>query len=183
MTIRRSDAPPADIHGDDLRARIAQEATHALLDHQPQALVKVMAHYDALMVAFKDWQLVSMLDLSATSPLPAKEPFAWFLFQHRTHGWWAAYDTDAECLSHPFTQPYIHTHLVHPAGLTVGYTPDEICESAFKRAAEPRYRNGTMQPPTVRDTVHSRWVLGHFNTHASASYRTLLDLGAGRSNT
>lgn len=165
--------------GADFRARIAQEATNALLDYQPQTLVKMLAHYDALMVAFKDWQLVSMLDLSTTSPVPAKDPFAWLLFQHRIHGWWAAYDTDAECLSHPFTGPYIHTHLVHPARLTVGYTPDQICEAAFKLATEPQHRNGAMEAPTTRDTVHGRWVLGHFTTDTSAAYQMLLDLGAG----
>lgn len=168
---------------EDLATRIAREATYALMDHEPQAEVKVLAHYDALMVAFKGWQRVSMLDLTTSSPIPAKDPFAWFLFRHPERGWWAGFDTHSECLSHPYTGTYLHTHLVPASALTAAETPDGLCEAAYRLATTPVRRGGQMEPPTVRDRVHGQWMLGHFNTEKSRAYQMLLALTADRSPT
>lgn len=164
---------------EDLLDQITLEATHALLDYEPQPAVKYLAHYDALVLAFSNWRLVSMLDLTTSSPIPAKDPFAWFLFKHRTErGWWAAFDTDAECLSHPFTGNYIHTHLLTRGGLTAAKTADDFCDAAYERATAAYRQGGQMAPPSVRDRVHGMWMLGHFDTDKAQAFKMLLALGA-----
>lgn len=168
---------------EDLATRIAREATYALMDYEPQPVVKVLAHYDALMVAFKGWERVSMLDLTTSSPIPAKDPFAWFLFRHREHGWWAGFDTHSECLSHPYTGKYLHTHLVTRGELTAAETADGLCEAAYRRATTPVRVGSQMEPPTVRDRVHGLWMLGHFDSEKSKAYQMLLALTEPRPTT
>ena len=163
------------LHADDLIARITQQATQALLDYQPQAALHAMAHYDALLVAFSGWRTVAL-----SAPVVAKDPCAWFLFRHPSHGWWTAYDTDSTGLHHPFAGRQIHTHLVLPGGLTAGKTEARFLEAVYQRATQPRYRAGTLEPPSGRDRVHARWVLSHFQSETATGYQTLLGL---RSNT
>lgn len=152
-----------------LDQKIAQEATHALLD-QPAHMLRVMAHHDALMAALPGWRKASMFDLTKH----ARDPFAWFLFHHPERGWWMSLRVASACLSHPFDGSYIQTALIQPGAMVVGQDEDEFLDAAHDLAERA---GGAVSGREPLDTIHVRWVLGHFpDSEKARAYVMLLGL-------